>query len=298
MKKTILTLAFLITLININAQNIAVTEGGANFSTGNQNALTVNVIGNTKSNVQDKWKSFLKEKKAETVKSSKSEIMGDNLQITEWGNSTVDIYTTFEEDKKTQTVVMHVAFDLGGSYLKSSEQKDKYSQAEKIVKDFAIKTSTDAINLKVKAEEKLLSKTESKYSKLEKNLNSIKENVIDNESKITISKNEIATLESQIIKKQSELDVQKNVVAASAGAVSEQSKFANKLYEKLVGQLKDLEKNKSKENDHINTRTEKTAKLKKQILTKQDDLAQKKTEVVKIQQKIDAIKETLKALNN
>lgn len=297
MKKTILTLASLITLININAQNIAVSEGGANFSTGNQNALTVTVLENTKSNVQDKWKSFLKDHKAEAVKSSNSEMMGDNVQIIEWGNNPVDIYTTFDEDKKNHTVIMHVAFDLGGTYLKSSEQQDKYTQAEKIVKDFAIKTSTDAINLTAKSAEKLLSKAQGNQLKIEKGINSLKQDITDNESKITISKNQITTFDADLVKKQSELDTQKKVVEASAGAVSEQSKFANNLYEKLAGQLKDIEKKKSKENDNINSKTKKIAKLKSEIMKKDNELSAKKVEVINYQKSVDTIKSSLSNLN-
>ena len=121
MKQSIFTLGILFALTTANAQNIVVSEGSSKFSTGNQNALSVTVLENTKSNVEDKWKSFIKNFKNEAIKSSKGELLGDNVVLPDWGNNPVDIYTTFEEDKKLKKVVMHVAFDLGGAYLSGSD---------------------------------------------------------------------------------------------------------------------------------------------------------------------------------
>jgi predicted nucleic acid-binding Zn-ribbon protein len=297
MKQSIFTLGILFALTTANAQNIVVSEGSSKFSTGNQNALSVTVLENTKSNVEDKWKSFIKNFKNEAIKSSKGELLGDNVVLPDWGNNPVDIYTTFEEDKKLKKVVMHVAFDLGGTYLKSADQKDKYTQAEKMVKDFAIKTSADAVTDKIKDQEKKLTDLQDKQAKLEKKNSNLKDDITKNETKITIAKNEITSLDGDIVKKKSEIDAQKRVVEASAGAVEKQAKSATKIYDDLKGQLEDLEKKKKNHNTDIKDCTKKISKLKEEISKNENEQSVKKTEISNATRLVDETKATLNKIN-
>ena len=125
MKKSILTLSALAATLIVSAQRIDVKESSEKFSTGSHNAFSTTIFANTQDDVESEWKKVLKDYKNEKVKSDKGEVFGDNIVIKEWGNDPVDIYTTFEEDKKAKTVIIHVAFDLGGAYITSSEHKDK-----------------------------------------------------------------------------------------------------------------------------------------------------------------------------
>lgn len=213
MKKNILTLAVFFA-ITASAQKISVKDGSEKFSNGSHNAYTTTVYETSKDDVMSKWKSYLKDFKNEKVKTDKNEIFGDNVLIKDWGNNPVDIYTTFEEDKKTKTVIMHVAFDLGGAYLSGSDG-DKHKSAEKMVKDFAVKTTKESLGDKVKDQEKVLGKLEDNQKDLEKENKSFKSDIEDYKSKIKKAEDNISKNESDQAKKKAEIEAQKNVVDAA-----------------------------------------------------------------------------------
>lgn len=211
MKNTLLIVSVL-TVTTISAQKISVKESSESFSTGRQNALTTTIYENTKDNVESKWKSTLKDFKNEKVKEQKNEIFGDNLVIKDWGNDPVDVYTTFEEDKKAKTVTMHVAFDLGGAYMSSSSHKDKFNYAEKMVKEFAIKMTKEPLEEKVKDAEKSLSKLEDNQKDLEKENKKLKSDIESYKDKIKKAEDDISKNEQNQTKKKSEIEVQKKAV--------------------------------------------------------------------------------------
>lgn len=211
MKKIILTLAALLALTNVDAQKITVKNGTEQFSNGSHNAYTTTIYETDKDDVESKWKSFLKDFKNEKVKSDKGEIFGDNVLIKDWGNNPVDIYTTFEEDKKTKTVIMHVAFDLGGAYLSSSES-DKHKLAEKMVKDFAVKTTKESLGEKVKDQEKILGKVEDNQKDLEKSNKNSKSDIENYKEKIKKAEEDVKKNEAEQVKKKAEIEAQKKVV--------------------------------------------------------------------------------------
>ena len=227
MKKTVFLLATLTGMTAV-AQRIELREGSEKFSTGTQNAISTTIFANKQDDVQSGWKSLMKDYKNEKVKSDKNEVFGDNVLIKEFGNNPVDIYATFEENKKDMTVNMHVAFDLGGAYLKSSEQKDKYNEAEKIIKAFAVKMTKEPLQQKVKDAEKVQSKMEDDQKGLEKDNKNLKGDIDDYKNKITKANQDIVTKNAELEKKKSEIEIQKKVVDASAGAVNEQAKHRKK----------------------------------------------------------------------
>lgn len=212
MKKNSILIASLLAVTSISAQKINIKEGSESFSTGKQNALTTIIYENTKDNVESKWKSILKDFKNEKVKEQKGEIFGDNVVIKDWGNDPVDVYTTFEEDKKAKTVTMHVAFDLGGAYMSSSSHKDKFSYVEKLVKDFAIKMTKEPLEEKVKDAEKALGKLEDNQKELEKENKNLKSDIESYKEKIKKAEDDISKNEQNQTKKKSEIEVQKKAV--------------------------------------------------------------------------------------
>lgn len=240
--KKILVLAVSLTAMAASAQRIELKEGNEKFSIGTQNAISTTIYANRQDDVQSAWKSLMKDYKNEKVKSDKNEVFGDNILIKEFGNNPVDVYATFEENKKEMTVKMHVAFDLGGAYLSSSDQKDKYTEAEKIIKDFAVKMTKAPLQEKVKEAEKQQVKLEDEQKDLEKTNKNLKGDIEDYKEKIAKAEKEITVKEAELEKKKGEIAVQKKVVDASAGAVSEQAKASQKIYDKLQDQQKDLEK--------------------------------------------------------
>lgn len=210
MKKNILTLAVFFA-ITASAQKISVKDGSEKFSNGSHNAYTTTIYETSKDDVMSKWKSYLKDFKNEKVKSDKNEIFGDNVLIKDWGNNPVDVYTTFEEDKKERTVIMHVAFDLGGAYLSGSDG-DKHKGAEKMVKEFAIKVTKESLGDKVKDQEKILGKLEDNQKDLEKDNKNSKSDIENYRDKIKKAEDDITKNESEQAKKKAEIETQKAVV--------------------------------------------------------------------------------------
>jgi hypothetical protein len=211
MKKITLTLSALLIILVANAQKISVKDGSEKFSNGSHNAYTTSIYEINKDDAESKWKSFLKDFKNEKVKSEKGEIVGDNVLIKDWGNNPVDVYATFEEDKKTNVVIMHVAFDLGGAYLTGSDG-DKHKMAEKLIKEFAIKTTKEALEDKVKDQEKSLSKLEDNQKELEKDNKNAKSDIESYKEKIKKSEDDINKNEADQTKKKAEIEAQKKVV--------------------------------------------------------------------------------------
>jgi hypothetical protein len=210
MKSTIITISTLCLALTVQAQKIDVKSGSEKFSSGSQNCLTTTIYGNNLDDVQSKWKSLLKDYKNEKVKSNGNEVFGDNVLIKDWGNNPVDVYTKFEENKKDQTVKMFVAFDLGGIYLKSSDER--YNSAEKMVKEFAIKTTKDALGDKVKDQEKILGKLEDNQKDLEKDNKNLKSDIESYKDKIKKAEDDTKKNEENQTKKKTEIDAQKKVV--------------------------------------------------------------------------------------
>lgn len=210
MKKIITTVFVAIAAISF-AQEVKVKSGNEKFSSGSHDCLTTTIFEADKDKAMSKWKSKLNDFKDEKVKWKGSEIFGDNIVIKDWGNNPVDIYSKFEEDKDKKTVTLHVAVDLGGAYLSSSD-KDKYRYIEKMMKEFAIDMSKDNIRDEISAAEKVQSKLEDEQKDLEKKNKGYKDDIEDYKKKITQAESDIKDNESAQGKKKSEIDAQKKVV--------------------------------------------------------------------------------------
>ena len=145
MSKKILTLAFAFTLaLSASAQKIKVKQSNENIGGGSHNALNVTLYGINPSDAEDAFRSFMK--KYDGKRSSKDgAIFVDHATIKEFGNNTIDIYGKAQGKKGDPEITFVVAFDLGGAFLNSGDHKTQYNEAEKIVKEFAVKATKDAI---------------------------------------------------------------------------------------------------------------------------------------------------------
>jgi hypothetical protein len=209
--KKIITTAFIALTAYSFAQEVKVKSGNEKFSSGSHDCLTTTIYEGDKDKAMSKWKSKLNSFKDEKVKRSGDEIFGDNIEIKDWGNNPVDIYSRFDEDKDKKAVTMHVAVDLGGTYLTSSD-KDKYNYMEKLIKEFAVDMTKDNIKDLVNDAEKALGKLESAQKSLESDNKSLKGDIEDYKKKITKAESDIKDNEANQTKKKAEIDAQKKVV--------------------------------------------------------------------------------------
>ena len=208
----ILTLAFATVLaLSASAQKIKVKQSSENIGGGSHNALTVTLYGINPSDAEDAFRSFMK--KYDGKRSSKDgAIFVDHATIKEFGNNTIDIYGKALGKKGDPEVTFVVAFDLGGAFLNSSEHKSQYDEAEKIVKEFAVKATKDAIEEKLKGAQKVQSKMEDDQKSLEKDKKKLEEDIEDYKKKISKAESDISTNKTDQEKKKTEIEAQKKVV--------------------------------------------------------------------------------------
>ena len=191
----------------IMAQEIKVKESSGSFSSGNLPCFETKIYNNTMAEVKDQWKEILKNFKNEKVKTNGDELFGDNILIKEWGNNPVDMYTHFTENSD-QSIEMKVAVDLGnGNYLKSHD-KDKSKFIEKLMKDFAVKMSTEALEKQLKEQTKQLNDIQNKQQTLEKKNENLKKDIENYKDKIKKAEEEIKKNEAEIEKKKQEAATQ------------------------------------------------------------------------------------------
>jgi DNA repair exonuclease SbcCD ATPase subunit len=279
------------------AQSVDTREGNDKFSTGSQNAVITTIYENKAGDVVSEWKKVLKANTYEKVSDSGNEVFGDNVLVTEWGNNTVDFYTKFTEDKNAKTIKMSVAVDLGGTYLTSAGDKNKFNYVEKMAKDFAIRMTKEPITEMVKVNAKQLEKLEGNQKDLEKTNTSLKQDVVEYKTKITKAEKELVDNGSEIEKKKSEVGVQRKVVDASSGAVTEQAKSSVKIFEKLEGQLKDLEKSKKNLTSDIEGYQKKITKTETEIKTNEEKQVAKKAEIETQKKLLEDTKKRLDSVN-
>ncbi|MGZ4049261.1 MAG: hypothetical protein ACXVNN_07855, partial [Bacteroidia bacterium] len=217
--KKIFTLALVLTLgYSASAQKIKVKESTENIGGGSHNALVVTLYEINPSDAEDAFRSYMK--KYDGKRSTKDgAIFVDHATVKDIGNNTIDIYGKAVGKKGDAEIQFIVAFDLGGAFCNSHDHKDQYKVAEEIVKDFAVKATKDAIEEKLKDQQKIQSKLEDDQKSLEKdnrNLNSdietSKAKIKKEEDNIKKAQDDIAKNKADQDKKKAEIDAQKKIV--------------------------------------------------------------------------------------
>ena len=212
MKKTA-TLVFAAFIgVSAFAQKIKVKESNENIGGAGHNALTVTLYDITPSDAEDAFKSFMKT--YDGKRSSKGgEVFIDHAMVKEIGNNTIDIYGKAVGKKGDPEITFVVAFDLGGAFLNSGQHHDQYKVAEKIVKDFAVKATKDAISDKLKDAQKIQSKLEDNQKDLEKDNKNLISDIDNYKAKIKKAEDDVVKNKADQEKKKGEIEAQKKVVS-------------------------------------------------------------------------------------
>src|ERR1043165_6085465 len=210
--KKLFTLAFAVTMmLSASAQKIKVKQSSENIGGGSHNALTVTLYGISPSDAEESFRSYMK--KYDGKRSSKNgEVFVDHAKISEMGNNTIDVYGKALGKKGDPEITFVVGFDLGGAFCNSGDHKDQYNAAEKIVKDFAVKATKDAIESQLKDAQKVQSKLEDDQKSLEKDNKNLNEDIEDYKKKIKKAEDDIVKNKADQDKKKSEIEAQKKVV--------------------------------------------------------------------------------------
>lgn len=221
-KSLLLTFAISILGIHLFAQKISIrtNESNENFSSGKHPALSVIIYDAKPSDIESEWKSLMKGYKAKT-KESKDEMFSDNAIISDInGNNSIDVYAKAVKGKDNE-VKFFAAFDLGGAYISESHDKSKYNMAKKIVNDFALKMTREAITGQRKAAEKVLGDLQDDQKDLEKENSKLNSNIEDYKKKIEDYNNKIKQAQDDLVKNKGEQDKKKAEIQAQDKVVKD-----------------------------------------------------------------------------
>lgn len=212
MKKIIL-IAFAASIgMSAYAQKIKIKESRENIGGGSNNAFIITLYEVSPSEAEDAFRSFMKQ--YDGKRSSKDGgIFVDNAAIKDiGGNNTVDVYGKSQGKKGDPEITFIIAFDMGGAFLNSGDHKEAYKAAEKIVKEFAVKATKDAIEDKLKAAQKVQSGLEDDQKSLEKDQKGLLSDIEDYKAKIKKAEDDITKNKADQDKKKGEIEAQKKVV--------------------------------------------------------------------------------------
>lgn len=188
---------------------IKVEEKNEKINGGSHNCLVVTIYDATPDEIEKEWKSKMKDYDAKV--SGKDDIFADNALIKDISENTCDVYARTEKISDTETKFI-VGFLMGETWLSSSTNKASYNAAEKIVKEFAVKESKDALAGKVKVAEKALDDVKDDQADLEKKNKNLHEDIDEYNEKIKKAEADIKTNEEEQTKKKAAIDAQQKVV--------------------------------------------------------------------------------------
>jgi len=146
MKQSILLAAVIFFTVRLVAQDttkrqishekivIHVEEATEKMSQGYNTGLKVFITDAEKKDVDRDFAKYMKEFNGKG-KQNKNEYFFDNASIKQFGNDPVDVYSISEQ--KDKGVELEVFFDLGGKYLNSKDDADKFEIAQRMIHDFA-----------------------------------------------------------------------------------------------------------------------------------------------------------------
>lgn len=200
--KKIISVCVLFTLfINVFAQKTKVQESNENIGDGRNTALVVYIREVQQKDVEKEWVNLMKKYKAKV--SNKKEIFADDAVMPMISMNTVDVYASVEQ--KDADVKLIVAFDLGGAFLNSKDHSSQFKAAEKMIYDFAVDMSKQAVQSTIAAEQKKLGDMEKKKgnlesdnSKMTKDNENYRQKIEDNEKSIKDNEAEIQNVSVEI----------------------------------------------------------------------------------------------------
>lgn len=149
----------------INAQSIDVKEGNEKVGGAFRNVLTVIIYESDGPAVLKSWKKLMKDSNAK-VKNSGDEIFADNAMLSDLSSNSIDVYASVK--KENEALRFSVAYDLGGTYLSESQNSGGFRAAKKMLYNFALEVTKEAVNQQIKNAEADVKKIEWKQSDLER----------------------------------------------------------------------------------------------------------------------------------
>lgn len=211
MKKTYtLFLALSLSVFGFSQSKINVVEEQNSLSVGSVNTLTVMVYGMEMNDVEKAWKKQMKDING-NVK-AKKEVFADDCKIKDMSDNTFDVYAIFREADGGVKVM--AAFDLGGAYLNSGDHKEYFGHISKMMYEFGVEQTKEAVSEDIKTAENDLKDSEKAKEDLEKDIKKLEKDIEDYKKKIEESKASIEQDKKDIEERKKEIVTKTEVVKA------------------------------------------------------------------------------------
>ncbi len=207
----ILTLVLLlfVTSVTFGQRKIKVHEERESIGSGSNSALVATIYESSIDEIEKSWKKLMKDYNAKVA--MKKEIFADDATIKDLSSNTVDVYSFVRKAGDDEFEIV-VAVDLGGAYLSSSEHSSKYKIMEKIVKEFAVQSTLDAIKEKQKAAAKILLGFTKEKDDLVRDKERLEKQIEDYKSKISDAEKSIEKNKTDQADKEKEVENQQKIV--------------------------------------------------------------------------------------
>lgn len=205
-----LFLALSISVFAFSQSKINVVEEQNTLSVGSVNTLTVMVYGMSLDDVEKAWKKQMKDING-NVK-AKKEVFADDCLIKKMSENTFDVYAILSETDNGVKVI--ATYDLGGAYLNSRDHKEYFEVISKMMYDFGVEQTKEAVSADIKTAENDLKDTEKAKEDLEKDIKKLEKDIEDYKKKIEDSKAAIEQDKKDIEERKKEITTKTEVVKA------------------------------------------------------------------------------------
>ncbi len=189
-KKFQLVFILLISIITITVAQVSEEEKA--MSQGINNALVVSIPNTTTKIAERVWKDYAKQFNGKTKRNRKSEEWTTTGgKISGIGTEGLTVYAQVQSNNEDVELSMWVPMSDG--YLSSTDYKEEYQEAEKLLDDYALEVRIETVKEELKGEEKALEKSEKDLKKLKKDNEGYHKDIKNAEKRIEDSEDGLIT---------------------------------------------------------------------------------------------------------
>jgi hypothetical protein len=221
MKKILLTDANIFFAMHLLAQDttkivpekivIKVEERTEKMSQGYNHCMQVLIPHAQQKDVEHDFAKFMKEYNAKGNQ-TKGEYLFDNAAMKQLSDNPVNVYSAASQQK--DGVQFRVFFDLGGAYLNSKDQSEKFEIAERMIHDFAKQETRAALQNQIDAATKIQHQKTKEQDDMVQQDSVLHKKILDAQLIIKQSEDAIKLNEEKQITKQQEIIQQQKILDA------------------------------------------------------------------------------------
>jgi len=197
MKNLLLIVALIVCQTGLFAQlpdfEFKVTESTQSMSEGSANAFVVSFPKASEKTVAKNWKTYAKKFKGKlSYDKNQGEYFLDNAELKEMSENNVDVRAKIIQ--KGEGVELVVWFNLGVTYLSSSEHAERYPSAETFLHKFDLMIYGELMKEQLKEEEKAMKLMGKELRRLKKRKKKNKKPLIKSKKRLKKHKKQLMNL--------------------------------------------------------------------------------------------------------